>query len=562
METVFLQISLILLVVFGVSFIMRILKQPLIVGYIFSGIIAGPLALDLIPKSDTFALFSEFGLAFLLFIVGIHLNPKVIKEVGKISLITGIGQVLFTAIFGYFIGIYLGFSVIASTYISIALTFSSTIIIMKLLSDKGELEKLHGKISIGFLLVQDLIAVILLMIISSFSSEKGGFNEIISTFIIGGLLIAVLIPFGYYILPKMNTFLSKSQEFLFIFSIAWGLGLASLFSYIGFSIEIGALVAGISLSMTSYSHNISSKLKSLRDFFIISFFILLGSQIIFADIKNLMIPAIIFSIYILIGNPLIMMILMGIFGYAKKTSFMTGLIVAQISEFSLILIALGVKLGQIPSEILSFVTVIGLITIAGSSYLIIYSDKIYNKISSYLEIFERKKLIKEKTKFRNYEYFLLGENRIGFSIMKLFKRSKKNYVVIDYNPERIKTLEKHNVPCVFGDVSDMEFLESIKIDKAKMVVSTIPETGPNILLMKFIKEKNKNCIVIVTGTHVSEASKLYEHGADYVILPHLLGGQYVAEIIERAKENKNKYRLEKAREMKSINERISMGRKG
>src|SRR3989344_7125979 len=198
METVFLQMSLILLIVLGVSFIMRLLKQPLIVGYIFSGIIVGPLLLNLIPQSDTLHIFSEFGLAFLLFIVGIHLNPKVIKEVGKISLITGIGQVLFTSILGYFIGIYLGFSIIVSMYISVAITFSSTIIIIKLLSDKDELEKLHGKISIGFLLVQDLIAIIIMMIISSFSLDSGGTNQIIATFLIGGILIVLLIPFGYY----------------------------------------------------------------------------------------------------------------------------------------------------------------------------------------------------------------------------------------------------------------------------------------------------------------------------------------------------------------------------
>ena len=455
----------------------------------------------------------------------------------------------------------LGFSIIVSMYISVAITFSSTIIIMKLLSDKDELEKLHGKISIGFLLVQDLIAIIIMMIISSLSIENASSANIFSAFIVSGVIIVILIPFGYYILPKMSTFLSKSQEFLFLFSIAWGLGFAALFSFIGFSIEIGALVAGISLSMTSYSHNISSKLKSLRDFFIISFFILLGSQIIFADVKNLIFPAILFSIYILIGNPLIMMILMGIFGYSKKTSFMTGLIVAQISEFSLILIALGVKLNQIPAEILSFVTVIGLITIACSSYLIIYSEQIYNKISKYLSIFERKKIKAEHLKHNEHEYFLLGENRIGFSIMKYFKKAKKNYVVIDYNPERIKTLEKHNIPCIFGDISDLEFLESIKIRKAKMIVSTIASFGSNILLLHFMREKNKHAIVIVTGTYVSEASKLYEHGADYVILPHLLGGQYVADVIENANINKKKYKIERMKEMKSITERIEMGKR-
>ena len=347
-----------------------------------------------------------------------------------------------------------------------------------------------------------------------------------------------------------------------MFAISWGIGFAALFEYVGFSIEIGALVAGVSLSMSPYSNSISSKLRPLRDFFIITFFVLLGSQIIFADVSNLIIPIIIFSVYILIGNPIIMIILMGIFGYSKKTSFMSGLIVAQISEFSLILVALGVKLGQIPPEILSFVTVIGLITIAGSSYLIIYSEKIYEKLAKYLTFIERKKASNEQeNRQHKYDYFLLGENRIGFSIMKLFKTKKKNYVVIDFNPDRINTLESHKIPCIFGDVSDLEFLEHIKIEDAKMVVSTIAEFSTNMLLLNYIQEKNKNTIIIVTGAHVSEASKLYDAGADYVILPHLLGSQYVADIITASKENKKKYKIERIKEMKSINERLKMGRR-
>ena len=153
MENIFLQISILLLIVLGISFLMRILKQPLIIGYILSGIIIGPFLFDLLPHKETLEIFSQFGIAFLLFIVGISLNPKAIKEVGKISLITGIGQVIFTSLIGYFIGIFLGFSSVTSIYIAIALTFSSTIIIMKLLSDKDALDKLFGKISIGFLLV-------------------------------------------------------------------------------------------------------------------------------------------------------------------------------------------------------------------------------------------------------------------------------------------------------------------------------------------------------------------------------------------------------------------------
>ena len=300
MEGIFLQLSVVLLIILGISFIMRMLKQPLIIGYIIAGIIIGPSFFNLLPDNQTIHTFSELGIAFLLFIVGLNLSPKVIKEVGKISLITGIGQVIFTSVIGYFIAIWIGFDPITAIYISIALTFSSTIIIMKLLSDKDSLDKLFGKISIGFLLVQDIIAIIILMVISSFSNGVGTTSFILQSFTRGILILVILFPISYFILPKLSSFFAKSQEFLFVFAISWGLGLSALFFYTGFSIEVGALIAGIMLSMSPYSYEIASKLKPLRDFFIISFFVLLGSQMILQDLNNLWIPAIILSLFILI----------------------------------------------------------------------------------------------------------------------------------------------------------------------------------------------------------------------------------------------------------------------
>lgn len=556
---VFIQLSLVLLVVLGVSLIMRLLKQPLIIGYIISGILIGPVFLNVIPKTDTLSTFSEMGIAFLLFIVGLHLSPKVIKEVGKISLITGIGQVVFTSGIGYLLGIALGFDSITSIYIAVALTFSSTIIIMKLLSDKDALDKLYGKISIGFLLVQDLIAIIILIIVSSFSNSGGVASSALIILGKGALILGILFPLCYYLLPKLGPFFARSQELLFVFAISWGLGLAALFLYLGLSIEVGALVAGVLLSVSPYGYEVSSKLKSLRDFFIISFFVLLGSQMIFTDISLLIIPAIILSLFILVGNPLIVMILMGLFGYGRNTGFMAGLTVAQISEFSLILVALGVQVGHVSSEILSFVTIIGLITIAGSTYMIIYSDKIYSAISQYLKIFEKKK-IKEKIGIKDdYEYVLLGENRIGFSIMKKFIESKKKYLVIDFNPERVRKLQKKGTRCIYGDVSNSEIINELRLDKAKLMVSTVPEMEVNLMIINKVKQKNKNTIIIVTGRQISDAFELYKAGADYVIMPHFLGGEYTSEIIERAGDNKAEYEIEKTKHIADLKERLKEG---
>ncbi|MBS3084730.1 cation:proton antiporter [Candidatus Pacearchaeota archaeon] len=541
MDNPFIQFGLIILAVFGVSIVIRLLKQPLIIGYILTGLLVGPLFLDLLRSSEIINVFSEMGIAFLLFVIGLHLSPKVIKEVGKISLITGIGQIVFTSLIGYFICISLGFDVVTSIYIAVALTFSSTIIIMKLLSDKDALEKLYGKISIGFLLVQDLVAIFILIAVSSLSSGEGAAGSLIfSTIIKGAVLIAFLIPISYYVLPKLSNFFAKSQEFLFLFAISWGFGLSLLFTYVGLSIEVGALIAGIMLSMSPYSYEVSSKLKPLRDFFIIFFFIILGSQMTFGDINNMIVPAIILSLFILIGNPIIVMLLMGLLGYSKKTGFMAGLTVAQISEFSLILIALGVKTGSLSPEILSFVTIIGLITIAGSTYLIIYSDAIFNKILGFLTVFERKKLKEKEIPRKSYDYILFGYNRIGFSVIKSFSKITKNFLVVDYNPDVVRDLE---------------------IGKASLIVSTIPEKETNQLILKVIKRGKSKSVAILTARQIEDAIELYHSGADYVILPHFLGGEYTSKLIETAKDNKNVYEKEKVNELKILKERLKKGQK-
>lgn len=555
----FIQFGLVILIVLGVSFVIRMFRQPLIIGYILSGIIAGPLVFNLVRGSETITTFSELGIAFLLFIVGLHLSPRVIKEVGRAAVVTGLGQIVFTSLIGYVIGIALGFSWLTSLYIAVALTFSSTIIIMKLLSDKDALDKLYGKISIGFLLVQDLVAILILIIVSSLYSGSGSGTILVYTLFKGVLLLGVLVAVSYYLLPKFSDFFAKSQEFLFLFSISWGLGLSLLFLYIGFSIEVGALIAGIALSMSPYSAEISSKLKPLRDFFIISFFIILGSQMVFVDVTQYIVPAVVFSLFILIGNPLIVMVLMGVLGHSKKNGFMAGLTVAQISEFSLILIALGVKTGSLSQEILSLVTIIGLVTIAGSTYMIIYSEFIYKRLSGLLGVFERKGVVEREVSKHSYQYVLLGYNRIGFSIIKTFSKISNNFLVVDYNPDVVKSLKAKGVNAIYADVGDSDFLESLSLTKNSVVVSTIPDRDANELIIDILKRDKMKPILVLTGRQISDAFYLYGAGADYVILPHFLGGEYTAKLIEMAKDNKNAYAREKDKEIKSLRERTGLG---
>jgi Kef-type K+ transport system membrane component KefB/Trk K+ transport system NAD-binding subunit len=556
---VFIELSIIIAITVLIAGIMKLLKQPLIIGYILTGIIVSPYFLNIVKSTETISVFSQIGVTFLLFIVGISLSPKVIREVGKVSLVTGLGQIVFTSLIGFLIGRLFGFSVIVSIYIAIALTFSSTIIIMKLLSDKKDTERLYGKISIGFLLVQDIVAIILLMIVSSFSGGLNLHEFSIKSLIMGILVLGGLILISIYLLPKLSKFFAKSQEFLFLFSIGWGMGLAALFYYLGFSMEIGALMAGVALSLSPFHYEISSKLRPLRDFFVILFFILLGSQMVFGTINKIIVPAIIFSIFILVGNPLIVMILMGVLGYKKKIGFQAGFTVAQISEFSFILIALGVSVGHLTGEVLSLVTIVGLITISGSTYLIMYSDKIYPYLSKYLGIFERKKLIEKEKEPGNYDAVLFGYNRIGYDLLQSFKKLNSKYLVVDYDPNTIAELSKRKIECRYGDVDDEEFISELNLVETKMIVSTIPEFETNLLLIDKIRQINKKAIIITISHNIEEAHELYKHGATYVIMPHFLGGSHASKMIDEYKLDMKKFLKEKEKHIKYLKNKKRLG---
>ena len=362
-ENLFIELSLVLAATGIISAITRLLRQPLIIGYIVSGLLLGPYFFDIVHSEDTFSNFSRFGIALLLFVVGLGLNPKVIKEVGRASLFVGVGQVLFTSGFGFLICNLLGFDVVTSFFVAIALTFSSTIIVLKMLNDKKETNQLYGKIGVGLLLIQDLVASVMLLFVARTNQTGPLLPQLSMTVGFVILIICGLFIAQAYVLPKLKNFLSGSQEFLFNFALAWGFGIASLFALAGLSIEVGAFFAGVVLATQPYAQEVSSRMRPLRDFFILIFFIILGVQLRIDDIIGLLPQAIALSSFVLIGNPLIVMTMMGIQGYTKKTSFKLGLTVAQISEFSLIFILLAHSVGSVEGEIVSLVTLVGIITI-------------------------------------------------------------------------------------------------------------------------------------------------------------------------------------------------------
>ncbi len=552
----FAEISLLLTITTVVTLVVKFLKQPLVVGYILSGILVGPSLLNILQSHEEIEFFSKIGIVFLLFIVGLHLNPRVIKEVGAVSLIAGIGQIVFTTLIGFGIALLLGLSNIAAFYVSIALTLSSTIIILKLLTDKKDLQKLYAKITIGFLLVQDIVATLILIGITVFANSGSENITQILLFTLAkgvGLLVGLLL-ISIFILPRLARYLAHSQELLFLFSLAWGTGLASLFTALGFSIEIGALVAGVSLAATPYADEMATRMKPLRDFFVVMFFILLGSQLQLGNLGQIIVPAIVLSFFVLVGNPIIVILLMNILGFSRKTGFMAGLTVAQISEFSLILASLGLQVGHLSPDILSLITLVGLFTIAGSTYLILYGEKLYARFAKYLSILE---LVKRKRNDKgavgeDYTGVIFGYDRVGHMFVEALKEIDPHFIVVDFNPISIERLTKEGIPCKYGDASDVEFLEELPMTKPRLVVSTIPEVAANLAITKDMLGRNPKTIIILIAHTVAEAHQLYQAGASYVVMPHHLGAHHAAQLIKKYQYNEEGYGQEKEKHLTNL----------
>lgn len=548
----FVELSILIALAAGISIIMRSLRQPLIIGHIITGLIAGTFFSGLIDNVETLRLFSEIGIAILLFLVGLHLNPKTVKKFGKVSIITGVVQVLFTSLVGFALCKALGIETVESIYISIGLAFSSTIIIMKLISDRGDLDSLYGRISIGFLLVQDLFAILILFMLPFIASGDFSALDILFLFGKGTILMATIYLISTKIMPRLNDFLAKSSELLFIFTIAWGLGISSLFLTTGFGIESGALIAGISLAGMPVRREITARLTPLRDFFIIMFFILLGSQMEFSRVTDYLPEALSLSALVLIGNPLILMSIMGILGYTKKTSLQTGFTVAQISEFSLILMALGLNLGHVSSDSVMMVTLVGLITIFGSTYLIMYSDKIYKTLEPFLGIFERKKTKPIGRKQKEVEVIIFGAGKISQEFISHIKREKLGHLIVDHNPKTISSLDRKKFKTLLYEAQDIHLLDNIPFNEAKLVMIMIDDLEASISVCQKAREVNPEIIVVALATKNNITHELYDEDIDYVIEPNFLANQHLLDIFVKHGFERKKYEKSRSNHLDMI----------
>jgi len=555
---IFTQLSLIIVAVTVVTIVFKLLKQPSIIAYILTGFLLSPFFLHNSVTTHTLEVFSEMGIAILLFIVGLHLSPRELHKFGASAFKIGAGQITLTFILTYLLSKLLGYGLVPSIYISTALSFSSTIVVLKLLSDKGDLEKLYSRLVVGVLLLQDIVAAIALILVSAFSNGAVSALGIVFPFVKGVLLGGIIFYVSFKILPKFASFFAKSQELLFLFSLSWGFGLASLFSYLGLSMEIGALIAGVALSLSPYADEISSKLHSLREFFVVMFFILIGAQIDFRQILSVWYIFLIYLLFIVVLKPFILMFMMGGLHYKKKTSFFGATSLAQISEFSLILGLLGVKVGHITQDLLALLTLLAVFSIAVSTYLITHVEELYVKLSSHLNFFEKKKLVPEVESLFDYKVVLFGCNRVGYDFIELFEGLNQEFLCVDYDPEIIDELSETHINCKYGDLEDSDFVSSLNLDKVKLVISTVPDFDANLALLSHIPSKSKTFVITIAYS-IENALELYKKGASYVIMPHFIGGRMIAEFIEEIDFDRRKFNREKKEHIEYLKERKKLG---
>lgn len=525
---VFTEMAVLLLVAAVIGAIGVRLRQPLIVAFIAVGILVGPSVLGWVSANDQVDLLAKLGIALLLFVVGLKLDLHIIRTMGAVALATGLGQVLFTSVIGYFIAIALGMTPVTALYVAVALTFSSTIIIVKLLSDKREVDALHGRIAIGLLIVQDIVVVLVMIgltAVGEAGDAAGLGQEVIEVLIKGGLFIVAIGLLMRYVLTPLLHQLARSPELLVLFAIAWAVSLGAAGAHLGFSKEVGAFLAGVSLASTPYREAIGSRLVSLRDFLLLFFFIDLGARLELATLGAQVVPAILLSLFVLIGNPLIVMIILGAMGYRKRTGFLAGLTVAQISEFSLILAALGLSLGHIDADTMGLITLVGLITISASTYMILYSHPLYERFSPWLGVFERKWTHREQaqdltTEESGVDVVLFGLGRFGSGIARELRQRGHRVLGVDFDPELVRRQEGHGYAVRYGDAEDPEFLATLPLGRVRWVLSSVREKDINLALLHGLRDHGYKGRVAVTAHTTSDAEQLKQAGADRVLIPY------------------------------------------
>ena len=535
MDNTFYQLSLVLLLASSIGVAVYKLKLPLVVSYLLAGLVLSVFRLFDVGHSPVFEVLPGIGIAFVLFLIGMELNLSEFKLLGKPIFTSALGQITISTLLGLSIARLFGFGNIEALYLGLGLAFSSTVVVVKMLLDSRDLTSLYGKLSIGILLVEDLVAILVLILISVGSSVSllGGHNALPFIMLLTKAAVLFILTFflSKHILTKVFEYTARSVELLYITSITWCFAFTSLAIILGFSVEIGAFLAGVALASSPYHIQIQAKIKPMRDFFLALFFIYLGSRAEFKDLGATLPIVITFTIFTLLLKPIIYAFLLSRFGFRKHTLFQTALNLSQVSEFSLVVLLVGVNAKLISPITISVMALVAVLSITVSSVLISISKKLYKPLAGFMLFFEikgRSHVFEHRIKGAlNEHIIIIGGHRVGGPIIKYLQGSDISFVVMDFNPSVVRDLVARGVNAIYGDIGDPEIFEYLQVEKAKLVICTALDLSDNELLLNYVKENNPSAKVVLRATDIEHSKILKQLGADYVILPEKVSGDYI-----------------------------------
>jgi Kef-type K+ transport system membrane component KefB len=524
--TLLLNLGLIVMTAAVFAFFGKWMRMPSIVAYILAGITLGPV-FGLVELSHSLELISKVGIALLLFLVGLELSFAKIRDVGKVAIVAGLGQVVFTALGGLVLCLGLGFDWIAALFLSVALTFSSTVVVVKLLDQKGELGRLYGRIAVGIFLVQDLVVIGVLTLLTGLQVEGSFELEAVLQGLakaIGGMLLLLVVTLlaSRHLLPKPFAWAARSQDTIFIWALFWCFLVTALAGAMGLSVEVGAFLAGIALAQLPYNDDLHRRLHPLMNFFVAIFFVTLGVQMNLGAAQEYWLSAVVLSLFVIIGNPLIFLIIITRMGYSELTAFRTSVTVAQISEFSFVFAAMGLAAGLIGEGILSIVAVVGIVTIATSAYMIIYTEPLYRFCRRWglLRIFCAKQEVEvEEASKRQDHVIVVGMNALGREIVQQLSRRGETVLAIDTDPKKLEGLA--DAETMIGNVEYESVVDEIGLRRARLVVSALQIEDTNHLLAYRCRSAGVPCAI--HAFDVSVVEDLLELDTSYMFMPAVDG---------------------------------------
>ncbi|MFZ3069421.1 MAG: cation:proton antiporter [Microgenomates group bacterium] len=522
-----------------VGIIFRYFGLPSIVGHVLSGFVIGLSGFISSPSVEVLELLGTLGVTLLLFLVGLEMNWTEIRKVGKEAVLVFFGQTLLLAAVFVVFGVFaIGFSPLAAVFFAVAMTFSSTIVVVKVLSEKKELESYSGRLTLGVLLLQDILAIGLLVFLPSTGSAANAFG--LGTLLVKllSLILAVNIV-GHFLISQLMKYVIKTAEDLVLFSLSWfALVLFGSVKLLGLSPEIGGLLAGLSLS-TSWGHfQIISKIRVLRDVFLTMFFVLLGFQVGLGGVDwkllLVLVPMIILVKF------LITHMVSRLIGLSGRNALMLGINMTQMSEFSLVIMSVGLATGLWNEPLVKAVTLAGLFSMALSTVLISNSEKLSIKISKISKLLFKFSGKNKQIKVEHKNHIVLfGGDRTGKSILSFLNKIGEETVVVDFNPQVVGDLKKKGESVIFADATDPDVLELANIAQAKMVISTIKSLNDSLSLISELKNRKIEVPVIADAESLAQARELYQAGAAYVIFPHFVSGWHMGQVIKKYRRDKD-----------------------